>query len=508
MSGAHQGSGARTGFGETELRSPASHILETALALRRSPGERFRLLAQPLPSGIVHVLELAAGAPAALGEASADLGESEGVVLEAARFYLEQMLFAAPDADAYRVLGVAHDAPGDAIRLHHRLLQRWLHPDRAVAGDATVFATRVNQAWSQLRTPALRHGYDVMLAEARMAGIGTPLPATTFRHWEDVVGTSPKHGRRSRWLFAAALASCAVLAVLIVRHEDDVGQVAWEGANSDTDAAMAQPSAGEGSDIDPLSRALAMPPPGETPANPPAREPRQSAPVVTARPPEPQPVVLRREATTRIASPESPGSSVRVEAQSASVASHAQRSTPPTLLASGTAGSFGGSDLRLARVATQAAPPPAVVVATSPLPRPPAPIAVAVPEAVATIAPVAMTPSPDEIDPALLMERMNKARQRVAQVAAYLSATPGAAPLWNDVRTQADADRVRQQLAFRPGETFRFDAPNWQLRPDNASFSGAYRCSRCGVKEGRLEVRMVWREGLWLVRGVVLGPAA
>src|SRR5690606_7814561 len=192
--------------------------LETALALHRAPGERFRLRERPLPPDLVHVMEVASGSPQALAMAAKELGEDEDTVLEAARFYLEQMLFAAPDADAYRILGVAPDANTDLVRTHHRWLQRWLHPDRAQAGDASVYATRVNQAWATLRSPESRHQYDVKLAEARMAGASAPLPATTVRYWE-AEEVAPNYGRRSRWLLATALCACAVLAVLIVRHE-------------------------------------------------------------------------------------------------------------------------------------------------------------------------------------------------------------------------------------------------------------------------------------------------
>lgn len=183
------------GFRGNPLRSPAAQILETALALQRAPGERFRLRERPLPPGVIYLIEVAAGSPQALQAAAAELGEPEQVVLEAARFYLEQVLFADADADAYRVLGLAPDVPHDTIRLHQRWLQRWLHPDRAQAGDASVFATRVNQAFAQLRSPELRHAYDVRLAEARLAHAAAPLDPGTLRHWEHEEEL-PRHGRR------------------------------------------------------------------------------------------------------------------------------------------------------------------------------------------------------------------------------------------------------------------------------------------------------------------------
>ena len=165
------------------LRSPTAQLLETALALHRTPGERFRLRERPLPEGIIHILEIASGSPQAVAAAAAETGEEAPDVVEASRFYLEQVLFAVEGADAYRILGVAPDAAHDTIRLHHRWLQRWLHPDRAQAGDATVFATRVNQAWAQLRTPDLRHDYDVRLAEARLAGARSGCSQRCSQRW-------------------------------------------------------------------------------------------------------------------------------------------------------------------------------------------------------------------------------------------------------------------------------------------------------------------------------------
>jgi hypothetical protein len=76
------------------------------------------------------------------------------------------------------------------------------------------------------------------------------------------------------------------------------------------------------------------------------------------------------------------------------------------------------------------------------------------------------------------------------------------------VRTQAEADRLRRQLAAQSGGTLQFATPSWQLQAGAASFSGNYRCARCVRPEGRLDVQLVWREGLWLVRGVGLGPSA
>ena len=187
------------------------------------------------------------------------------MLLEASRFYLEQVLFADPDADAYRVLGLAPDVPHETIRIHQRWLQRWLHPDRAQAGDASVFATRVNQAFAQLRSPESRHAYDVRLAEARLASAAAPLDPGIVRHWEHREDV-PRHGQRSRWLLAAALVSCVVLAVLIVRNPDKTAP--WD-PDADFGATADHKDPGpaiEDRDLGVLSAALAVAPVPDAPA--------------------------------------------------------------------------------------------------------------------------------------------------------------------------------------------------------------------------------------------------
>jgi hypothetical protein len=110
-------------------------------------------------------------------------------------------------------------------------------------------------------------------------------------------------------------------------------------------------------------------------------------------------------------------------------------------------------------------------------------------------------------DNRLLLERMRLAESRLSQVTAYIAADPRAAPLWNDVQTQSSADDVRQRIASRGGG-LQFARPRWELQRDSASIEVDYRCRACGLREGRLEVKLVWREGLWLVRGVGLEPSA
>lgn len=471
------------------MRSPAAQVLETALALQRAPGERFRLRERPLPAGLVHALEIAAGSPQALQSVAAELGQPEQEVLEATRFYLEQVLFAAPDADAYRVLGLAPDAPQETVRMHHRWLQRWLHPDRAVAGDATVFATRVNQAFAQLRTPELRHGYDVRLAEARLAGASAPLAAETVRRWEQSEDDAPAGGRRSRWLLGAALVSCAVLTVLIVRNPEE-NTASWQpdDAGHGAKAERHEPPE-EDRDLGVLSKALYATPSFEQ--EPPVAtmrvaEASRATPVI-AMPAPPQAI-----ATARMAPPSNrwlrpPAGE---QAPSSPVQAAKLRAAPPSRPDAG------------AGVPAVAVPAVAAPVPTPPVAAEAAPTPVAISGAIAAAAP----PAPD---PEIMFTRMRLAEQRVDQVVGYLGARPGAVPIWNDPSVEAEAARLRGRLNARGG-SLELTGPAWRMRPDRASLNAGYRCRAVanGSCEGRFVVDLVWREGLWLVRGVSLAPSA
>lgn len=436
------------------MQSTGKQVLELALALQKAPGERFRLRDRPLSPGIVDVLEIASGSAHALGSAAAELGEPEGRLLEAARFYLEQVLFAVPDADAYRILGVPPDAAQETIRGHHRWLQRWLHPDRAQAGDATVYATRVNQAWAQLRTPEARHAYDVRLAEVRLAGAPVPLAAATRRRWDPDETPSPRVGRRSRWLLSAALLSCAVLAVLVVRRPETVEP--WQ-----------------------------FP---ETSAPPPAQVHTAIADSDRGSPnevldPAPAPVVATRSVPLPPAAPSMPTLRSPPRAISADVVAPAKPvrvAMRPPLRAP-------------ARTLAEAVVSPAVPVAPAGAP------------AMAAVD----GPAAGAGDLELLLDRKRQAEQRIQQLAAFLAAGAGATPLWNDPQIYDHAVHLRARIGARQGSQLQLSQTVWRLQPDNASLTAAYLCrGATGLAQGHIDVQLVWREGLWLVRSIDLAPSA
>ena len=117
---------------------------------------------QSLPDGVTEILKISSGDEAELLSAQESSRYSRVDVKHAAQFYVQQILFA-PDSDHYRVLGVDPDDPEAKIKLHYRLLVRWLHPDKNSSDWEVVFSDRVNRAWHALRTPDRRREYDVEL---------------------------------------------------------------------------------------------------------------------------------------------------------------------------------------------------------------------------------------------------------------------------------------------------------------------------------------------------------
>jgi hypothetical protein len=113
-------------------------------------------------------------------------------------------------------------------------------------------------------------------------------------------------------------------------------------------------------------------------------------------------------------------------------------------------------------------------------------------------------------DAALVAARLPLAEQRIAQLTGYLASRPNAVPLWDNVQAMTETDQARQRLNARKGSQLELSGRAWRMRPEQASLSADYRCrSSSDVPcNGRLQVTLVWREGLWLVHGVTLGPSA
>jgi hypothetical protein len=127
------------------------HVIELALDLARMPALARRSVVPPLPPNIIELMRIAAANPEACRAAAEQTGEPRHVVIEAARFYLQQVLFR-PEADCYRILGIQPATSRATAREHMRWLLEWLHPDRNTNNNSwdAVYAERVLKAWREV----------------------------------------------------------------------------------------------------------------------------------------------------------------------------------------------------------------------------------------------------------------------------------------------------------------------------------------------------------------------
>ena len=125
------------------------HVIELALDLARMPSLARTSIVPALPANIIELMRIAAACPEACQAAAAKTGEPTPVVIEAARFYLQQVLFR-PDADCYRILGIGPSASRETARSHMRWLLQWLHPDINHNSWDAVYAERVLKAWREV----------------------------------------------------------------------------------------------------------------------------------------------------------------------------------------------------------------------------------------------------------------------------------------------------------------------------------------------------------------------
>ena len=133
--------------------------LKLAIDLLHSPARARSLRSESLPDGVSDVIRVAAGDGEFVKRAAETVGRSREMVREAAEFYVEQVLLY-PGADSYRVLGAKPDASYEELRRSMALLLRWLHPDGGYRGVRAVFASRVTDAWNNLKTKDRRDAYD------------------------------------------------------------------------------------------------------------------------------------------------------------------------------------------------------------------------------------------------------------------------------------------------------------------------------------------------------------
>lgn len=524
-----------------------SEALDVALGLLRAPALRGRLRARPLPAGVGELLAVASGSAESARQAAERSGHDAAELVEAARFFVQQVLLA-EDADAYRVLGADRHADQATLRDHHRLLLRWLHPDRTDGPQwESALSARVNQAWNLVRSPSARERYDQALPPVAPgatpgpdAGARPPAYPPPADPAPSPATAAPAAGRLAaivaadeagapRWGAPVAVGVlgllCLWLAWLAITRDDDAGRRAVAQSRP-ADAAVEIPPPAPLPE--PLARAvsaIATPPsaPAETPAAAVAADP--GAVIEWASPAEPgvlpgpqEPATTRPRAAFAGVDPAAPSVAAARAMDAPFVAS------PPQATA-GLPGEAGVPQVPAPGVAHAAGPVEAPVAAdalatldasvhtTRAKGSTPAPALALAPTPAPSLAPTALAataPAPAPAADPLALYR--EAENTVAALAGFLVGA-GAGPDWTDAPTRLDADSLRGTLLARHADVaaprMHMEVPHWVLGQDTASMSGAYRVEdrRRTVETGVVRVELARRGTGWRVAGVRLEPA-
>lgn len=194
--------------------------LDMALDLARMPAFAQPMSVAPLAADISEVIRIAAGSPDDCRAAALSTGMSEKALVEAARFYLQQVLFR-PNADCYRILGIGPDASRESARDHMRWLLQWLHPDRNGGWEA-IYAKQIVKAWREVSKGDVAAGNSPPTAE-RTKGLGrrsrrsSRRPASIRIPLIERPNESSALRKTQRWRIAGALkVAGGVLTILLL----------------------------------------------------------------------------------------------------------------------------------------------------------------------------------------------------------------------------------------------------------------------------------------------------
>jgi hypothetical protein len=146
----------------TPDRAALRRAVERALLeFHRSPGKYPLMRRQPsvLFASVKDVLQIAAGRPP-----DGDNGTAPAAAVQKAACFFVRSALLYPDADHYALLGLDAGTEAAAIKDRYRQMMRLMHPDFTDALGGANWpadaATRVNQAYGVLSSPARRRAYD------------------------------------------------------------------------------------------------------------------------------------------------------------------------------------------------------------------------------------------------------------------------------------------------------------------------------------------------------------
>lgn len=168
--------------------------IDQALLLQQNPGLAEEFKRNALPDGMATLIRLVSDEGGRRRDLAVMLGIDEGVLQAAAIGYIQNVCLYPGSGDA-RVLGLNSAVDLRAAKEHHRLLLKWLHPDRNP--DHRELAERVNRSWSAIKKGA--QDQDAMVS-----------PAVVDPDYRDVA-PMPASGRFPLFLWGVAGLSALLL---------------------------------------------------------------------------------------------------------------------------------------------------------------------------------------------------------------------------------------------------------------------------------------------------------
>lgn len=193
-----------------------------ALDLARMPALATSDTLPAIPADILELMRVAAASPQACRAAEAATGVPVQILTEAARFYLQQVLFRR-NADCYRVLGLQPGASRELARRHMHLLLQWLHPDRNSGWDG-VYAERVLKAWHEVSSsngfaPTARpihHRNRLTPRSNGAARVMGPVRLAWIRRPPEELGSTKRSSRSTMALRAMTVAAGLAIILLLL----------------------------------------------------------------------------------------------------------------------------------------------------------------------------------------------------------------------------------------------------------------------------------------------------
>jgi hypothetical protein len=149
--------------------------IDQSLLLHQNPGLLDEFKRNPLPDGMATLIRLVSDEGGRRRDLAVMLGMDEAVLQHAAIVYLQSICLYPESSDA-RALGLNSLDDIKTAKEHHRLLLKWLHPDRNP--DHRELAERVNRAWSSVKRSAQDSDLPAPVAAADSLYRDTPpMPA-------------------------------------------------------------------------------------------------------------------------------------------------------------------------------------------------------------------------------------------------------------------------------------------------------------------------------------------